>query len=276
MQPDDFAFALQCVRHENWLSETREVFEAFYGHDPRGCFIAEENHQRVGMCIATAYGTAGFLGELIVVPERRGCGLGRQLMEHALDYLHRRGCRSIYLDGDRLAVPLYERLGFRTVCTSLRFVGTVSGQPSESVREMKLSDLAAVTWIDQAAFGADRSFFLKYRFERFPRLCQTLVCDNGIAGFIMGQPGHGVVTVGPWLVSDGSERTADLLIGLARESGALKLRIGVLETNPEAVALLRSLGSFEQTEPARRMVLGPDGNLGASAGLLAIGSAAKG
>jgi len=273
---DDLDFCVACVTREGWLSETRAVFEGFLAYDPRGCFVAEDNGQRIGMIVAAAYDTCGFLGELIVIPERRKQGIGRQLMEHAIGYLQARGCRSMYLDGDTPAVPLYERLGFRVVCRSLRFLGTLQGETSEGVRMMTPTDLETVCAIDRSAFGADRSFFIKRRLKLFPQLCLIQTGENQITGFIMGQPGNGVVAVGPWFVGDGLTDPRGLLHMLAHHCGGQKLRMGVLESNAPAAALMRSLRTFEETESSWRMVLGPDIGPGGSPRLYAVGTPAKG
>ncbi|MCX6833915.1 MAG: GNAT family N-acetyltransferase [candidate division Zixibacteria bacterium] len=274
-QTSDLDFFVDCVTREGWLGGTRAEFEAFLTHDPQGCFVAEEGGDRIGMIVATAYDTCGFLGALIVQPDRRGRGIGRQLMEHAIGYLRQRGIRSIYLDGDTLAVPLYERLGFHVVCKSLRFLGQIDPVERTNVRPMTADDLVTILALDCAAFGADRSFFLKRPLDTFPQLCY--VWDKGsIRGYIMGQPGHGVVTVGPWYVQDKSADPLSLLRAVADTASPVRLRVGVLERNVAATSLMRSLTTFAETESSWRMVLGPDIGLGVSPQLFAVGSPAKG
>lgn len=273
--PDDLDFFVDCVTREGWLGGTRAEFEAFYVHDPHGCFVAEEGGERIGMIVATAYDTCGFLGALIVRPERRGRGIGRQLMEHAIGCLRHKGTQSIYLDGDTPAVPLYERLGFHVACKSLRFLGQISPNQEPCVRPMTRDDLDTILPLDRAAFGADRSFFLRRHLNTVPQLCQ--VWDDGrIRGYIMGQPGHGVVTIGPWYVHDESVDPLSLLRALAHDVSQAKLRVGVLECNRAASSLMRSRSSFSETEPSWRMVLGPDIGLGTCPKLLAVGSPATG
>jgi GNAT superfamily N-acetyltransferase len=56
-----------------------------------------------------------YLGELYVVPDRRGQGLGRALMEEVLDVAREKGAGHIELntsDDDVAARALYEQLGF--------------------------------------------------------------------------------------------------------------------------------------------------------------------
>jgi ribosomal protein S18 acetylase RimI-like enzyme len=274
-QSKDLDFFVACVTREGWLSETRASFETFFAHDPEGCFVAEQGGEAIGMIVATPYNTCGFLGELIVLPEHRGRALGRQLMEHAIGYLQIKGIKSIYLDGDTPAVPLYERIGFRVVCKSLRFLGRIEPAPDDSVRSMNSADLDTILQLDRAAFGADRSFFLRRRLETFPNLCHV-IDDGGIVGYVMGQPGHGVVTVGPWYVRDDLVDPLSLLRAIALNAPEAKLRVGVLESSEYPVSLMRSMHSFTETEPSWRMVLGPDIGLGASERLYAVGSPATG
>jgi ribosomal protein S18 acetylase RimI-like enzyme len=272
----DLDFCVENVTREGWLSETRETFEMFLAHDPSGCFVAEEPSGPIGICVATAYETSGFLGELIVAPDRRGHGVGRQLMDHAIAYLRGRGCVSIYLDGDLPAIPLYERLGFRTLCDSLRFVGRIEAETGDRIRRLTASDLPTISALDQQAFGADRSFFIHSRFDKHPELARVCERNGEIVGYIMAQTGHGVISAGPWVADDSACNPLDLLHDLSCHTGDSKLRIGVLDTNRDAVSRLRAIDTLEETIPCRRMVLGPECNLGCSNRLYALASAAIG
>jgi len=276
MQPSDLDFAAACTAGEGWISETRQVFDGFYAHDANGCFIAQAGDAHVGICVATCYGTAGFIGELIVVPEMRHRGIGRQLMEHATDYLQRRGAQGIYLDGVVAAVPLYERLGFRKICRSLRFSGTLPGRTHSTIRPMHHDDLDAVGQLDRTAFGADRRFFLEQRARQHPELCKVLVQDGDIHGFVLGRCSEGLVSAGPWVVKTDADHPERLLESLASEAGDRTLSLGVLETNKPAAAIIRSLGFSERADPPWRMVHGAAGQLGAGPMCYAIGSPAKG
>jgi GNAT superfamily N-acetyltransferase len=79
-------------------------------------WIAEEGERVVGsIAMVDAEPDVGQLRWFLVVPEARGTGLGKRLLDAALSYAHERGFRRLYLwtfaglDG---ALRLYERAGF--------------------------------------------------------------------------------------------------------------------------------------------------------------------
>jgi len=276
MLENDLDFVLKCVADEGWLGETLYSFQSFRKYDAKGCLIAEEEGQRIGICVAVSYGKCGFLGELIIVKNKRNCGFGGRLLDAGIHHLKKLGGRSIYLDGVTPAVPLYKRFGFKHLCKSLRFIGRIQSKTYSHVRPMIVSDLDVLASIDLESFGADRKHYLASRLMHYPKLCKTITVNNEVAGYIMGLFGKGVVSIGPWLVSENVERPLDLLESLAMETGDYKLRIGILESNEKAACALRSFDGLIETEPSWRMVLGEDAGLGDSKRLFAIGSAAKG
>ena len=277
MQPGDLDFAASCTAAEGWHTQTRAEFESFYAHDPQGCLSAEQKGTPIGICIGTSYDGYGFVGELIVVPKARRQGVGRRLLNTAIEHLQQRGAQGIYLDAVLAAVPLYERMGFRKLCRSLRFSGTIEGRASAHVRTMRPADLDAVCALDRRVFGADRRIFLERRFARFPTMCPVIAQGaEQIAGFVLAVRVDDLVAVGPWVVRPEVERPADLLESLAWTAPGCTLGLGVLETNAVAVQTIRALGFAERAAPPWRMVLGPADDLGASLLAYAIGSPAKG
>jgi len=278
MTAEDLPQAAEFTAAEGWSSETLTTFESFFAHDPSGCLIAEVEGRPTGICIATGYRRTGFVGELIIRPERRNRGEGRRLLEHAIELLQQRGLNEIYLDGVVQAVPLYQRMGFIKICRSLRFAGDlIGGSPDPAVRQMTADDLPAVTRLDHEAFGDDRSFFLSWFLRRSPELC--LVLDSGqgpLWGFILGRYGDGSLAAGPWVVRPGTPGPERLLTGLAAAGQCHTVGLGVLETSTAAVATVEALGLRRHPDPPWRMVLGQQNCLGGSELSWAVGSAAKG
>ncbi len=240
MTSADLPFAAECTRREGWVSEGRDLFEGFLANDPEGCVIAEAAGAAIGMCVATSYGPWGFVGELIVLPEHRGRGLGRHLLDHAVTGLRARGARCVLLDGVPQAVSLYERAGFRRICRSLRFVGRpaartkpeprpdrrrpVRAEPgprrAARWRPMRAEDLDEVAALDRTVFGGDRRFFLERRFHAAPHLCRVLQADNRLGGYAVTRTYEGGMMVGPWVQDRRLEAGANVVVELARVVGA--------------------------------------------------------
>ncbi|MBN1147115.1 MAG: GNAT family N-acetyltransferase [Anaerolineales bacterium] len=276
MQPAELDFAASLTALEGWRGETRQVFDGFFEHDPDGCFIAESDARKIGICVATPYQGFGFIGELIVVEEQRGRGIGRQLLERAIAYLRERRAAAIFLDGMLKAVPLYERIGFRKVCRSWRISGNIPGIAHPSVRPMRADDLGAVATLDRVAFGADRNFFLERRLALHPHLCLVLEGKNEVQGFIMGRRVGERLLAGPWVAAPSTPRPNALLESLASQAGQASLSIGVLGSNPAALAEAESYELAASPASPWRMALGEPALPGEPGLIYAIGSPAKG
>ena len=67
----------------------------------------------------------GHITQICVAPDRRGAGLGYELLRRSLVALHEAGCRLATLtvtSANREAVALYERMGFEVVKRFRAFV----------------------------------------------------------------------------------------------------------------------------------------------------------
>ncbi len=276
MQTGDIDFAVELAAAEGWQSENHDVFRAFLYHDPKGCFIAEIKGRPAGLSIATSYQKTGYFGELIVLPEHRGKGIGGALLRAAMTYLQERGMTSIVLDAVPEAVSLYERHGFKKVCASLRFYGRLEGAEDSRVRAMRKWDLAPVCELDRQYFGEDREFFLKWISFLGPDFAKVLSLDDQIVGFITGRYSVNGIRIGPWITPPDLENPGALLLSLATEVLHDPLYLGVLETNRKAVKLCRSLGLELKDIPPVHMVWGENTGLGQSPYCFTIGSPAKG
>ena len=55
------------------------------------------------------------LGRVVVLPEYRGRGLGRRVVEEAERWIGELGYRDVVIDSRTVAVPFYEKLGYAAV-----------------------------------------------------------------------------------------------------------------------------------------------------------------
>jgi len=275
MRAEDIEFAASLTHQAGWASESLDVFAAFLDHDASGCFVAEAGAERAGICVATKFLHNGFIGELVVGKSMRLLGIGQLLFQKALDHLLAAGAENIYLDGDLNAVSYYEKMGFRKVCRSLRFRGKFKGKKHSHVRLLRSEEIDPLCRLDRELFGDDRGFFLRRRAEKYPRLCLVAERQGRIQGWIMSRPGDGVMAVGPWAALAPAD-APPLLEHLASEHGSEYFRLGVLERNTEATALLRSWPGLQEGIHSWFMVRGAAERLGNHPALFAIGSGAKG
>ncbi|MBW2413787.1 MAG: GNAT family acetyltransferase [Deltaproteobacteria bacterium] len=79
-------------------------------------FVAERDGRIVGSVMAGYEGHRGQINYLAVLPDLRGSGLGRQLMDHAEAVLREIGAPKINLQvrgANREVIAFYEALGYR-------------------------------------------------------------------------------------------------------------------------------------------------------------------
>lgn len=268
MSQGDLDFAVTLTNAEGW-SSTKRDFEELLEWDPHSCFIGEIESEPIGMVCTVSYEMFGFIGNLIVLESCRGRQCGKILMEYGISYLSTRGAKSILIDAVPKALTLYERLGFRKICKSLRLEGTISGKASEHVRDMKVEDLTQISDMDAGLFGGKRNHFLKMRFSAHPEYCKVLATDTGVQGYIMGSTTVNSVRIGPWVMKELDTSAENLLLGLGTDVTGEVLKIGVLERNKRALDLLYKYG-FKERSFSWRMIYGEDSEATLSNNLYAI------
>ena len=86
---------------------TRYIVLLDYGYPVATCRFYEIGAGRVA------------LGRVVVLPEYRGRGLGRTVVEEAERWLRELGFREVVIDSRTVAVPFYEKLGYVSVDGSM-------------------------------------------------------------------------------------------------------------------------------------------------------------
>ena len=109
-------------------SDIRRNNEAYYRHHladgtHTACFAIDGETGRIVGCGGICYqrempspdnltGTNGYLMNIYALPELRGEGIGRQIVEFLIDDAKRRGTEKIYLESSGMAKRLYHEIGF--------------------------------------------------------------------------------------------------------------------------------------------------------------------
>ena len=86
MEARDIAAGVRLVEAANWNQTARE-WELFLEFSPKGCFVAETAGEVVGTVTTLNYGPFAWISMVLVDPGQRGKGIGRGLMQAALECL---------------------------------------------------------------------------------------------------------------------------------------------------------------------------------------------
>jgi GNAT superfamily N-acetyltransferase len=255
MDNDDKDFFMYLMEKVNW-GMTSIDFNRLLKFSPSGCFIAEKEGENVGMVTTTNYGKIGWIGNLIVIPELRGNGIGSNLMKHAIEYLVSKEASSIKLDSVPQAVSLYSRLGFKEEYLSLRYTCHVTKKTDLTNSLMLRKDFEQVASLDKKIFKVNRRHILEYFFELYPELCFTTWHKSNLVGYIMAKQTKNLVKIGPWIVLSRHKKKAEkLLLSLLSNCLGRKVWVGVPERNKNCVKILQKNG-FKSHPSSVRMCYG--------------------
>ena len=250
---EDIPFALEQTSREGWFT-CAGAFESYLDHDPNGNFIGWMNGDRAGMITTTRYVTSAWIGNLIVPPKLRSRGVGRRLMQHALDHLQSAGMRTIRLDGDPPGLALYRSLGFVDECESLRFrFKSRDSSAVSGVEPLAPAHMKHVLEFDASRFGDDRARLLEMLYLR-GKSAFIAWRDSAVSGYVFTEETGLGLRIAPCVATD-TETAKRLLQAVSSRAGSQMVTLGILEANRAGRKLLDSLG-FRPMPSCRRMVLG--------------------
>jgi ribosomal protein S18 acetylase RimI-like enzyme len=249
MTADDIPSGMHLKESAGW-NQTAQDWANILALEPEGCWVYELEGSIVGSTTAVTHGQdLAWIGMVLVMPEYRGKGIARALMEHALRYLVERGVQCVKLDATDMGRPLYERLGFVEETLIERWAGKFGDTERESGdAPSALVDVADIVGLDRAAFGADRSELLKRLIQVFPENAFSMP-----GGYLMGRPGARDYFLGP-CVADEPERARRLIAHFLSQRVGTRVFWDLLPANEAAVELARSFG-FEPQRKLARMAL---------------------
>ncbi|EJZ18726.1 GNAT family N-acetyltransferase, partial [Rhizobium sp. Pop5] len=123
--------------------------------------VAIEGGRVVGTVLTTIYEADCAAINMVIVDEAmRGRGLGRKLMDAALEIAGRRPLRLVATEQ---GLPLYEKLGFQPTGAIRQHQGVAGEIAALPGTEAAIAgDMGAIIQLDRRAFGADRKRLLAY------------------------------------------------------------------------------------------------------------------
>jgi len=258
MTRQDIPDAMRLKELAGW-NQTPTDWERFLSANPEGCFKAEVDGRLVGTVTTIIYeNRLAWIGMVLVDPQFRGRGVGRALLERAIDHLDARKIPCIKLDATPQGKPLYEKLGFVTEYDIERWA--VKKQPPLALPRTKSAPLEDVLKLDREVFGADRGALLRSISDSAPELVQTLTTPTEVSGYAFGRHGALADSLGPWVARDELAATMLLDSFLSRSSGELAF-VDCMKSNPWVTRLVETRG-FEFGRPLTRMFRGDNAHPG--------------
>jgi ribosomal protein S18 acetylase RimI-like enzyme len=276
LEERDIDAAIALTDLEGW-GYTPSDFRRLLHLSPDGCFAAEIEAHVVGVLTTTTYDGLAFLGAVIVSPELRGKGVGKQMMEAALAHLRQGGVKTVRLNAYLNAVRFYERLGFHGEYEVIRWHGAAAkGGRTREVRRVRPEDIPALVRFDVRYFGADRQLLLERLVEEFPRTFLVAEREGRPSGFIVGSVSDRSCEIGPWVVEPGSRDVAEQLFqSLVHIAAASQVAFSGPSPNADLVEFVREHG-FAEVFRALRMWYGANDFAGEPRGIWAAGGLEKG
>lgn len=246
MTRDDIDPVSAAILADDW-GDRRSWFTFAVAHPGCRVIVAEADGAVVGTGVTTINGNAAWIGTIWVATAARGRGLGRALTEATIEAAESAGCRTLILVATDAGRPLYERLGFtiRSWYRTMEAPGRgrddgPSAGAATLIRPYRASDLDALSRLDAAATGEDRSHLLGALAT--PASARVAVgADDGPQGFLVRAPWGGGATIAP------DPDLAMAILEARRDAypADRKVRAGVLDRNERGLARLEAAGWTE-------------------------------
>jgi predicted N-acetyltransferase YhbS len=140
----------------------RNELELYTKVQPDGWYVIEEDNRIVAVGGCIVYGSFSWIGLVGTHPAVRGRGLATRLSEHFVKWSYTKGCRTVALDASKLGRPIYERLGFQPLGTTVRLARMpIQERPDTTVSPVTSATRNQVFAFDAEIFGGDRSTLLE-------------------------------------------------------------------------------------------------------------------
>lgn len=252
---EDLAAADQLRADLGWNQSILD-WQRLLALSPEGCFVAEQNARVVGTCTTVTYGnTLAWIGMMMVHPASRGQGIGKALLQRAVDQLRQCGVRCIKLDATPMGQPLYSRIGFVPEWTLTRWEhrgSPLGAEPAQdSIHPPAEKHWPAILALDTQVCGVYRGPLLQSLAADSQRV---LIYESGgsIMGFGMLRGGARADYLGPMVTRPGiGEQLARCLLSGHDDQPVFW---DIPDLNRPAADLARQLG-FKFHRPLTRMYL---------------------
>jgi GNAT superfamily N-acetyltransferase len=242
LRREDRADLMRLKESAGW-NQTAEDWERLLKLEPEGCFGLERDGVLVASATALTYGQdLAWIGMVLTLPEHRGHGYARRLMERAMAFAESRGVARVGLDATDMGFELYRRFSFAPVSIVERWERPgLDG----AVAPAAVAEWAPDPALDRTAFGTDRS-----------RLLENLAREGAASvpgeGYAMGRAGSQAAHFGP-CVARSADAARQLLAWFLARHPEQTSYWDIPADNQAAVALAEANG-FQRVRQLTRML----------------------
>ena len=275
MTAADVPFGMKLKDLAGW-NQLESDWHRFLQLEPDGCFVARLDGEEAGTVTTIDFERKfGWVGMVLVLPEKRRRGVGTALLKHAIHYLQEAGVQTVKLDATPMGKKVYDLLDFQDEYLIERRQGVGTAGTACECGRLDGPSITEAIQFDTPIFGADRGPVLRKLAAENPGRSFLHRDQDGIVdGYAIARPGRNAFQIGPWVAA--SAEAGDVLFRALL--GALEgetVFLDVVMLNQHAVELTRRYG-FETQRPLIRMCLGPNGFPGRPAQVYAASGPEKG
>jgi GNAT superfamily N-acetyltransferase len=201
MAPADVPLGIRLKEQAGW-NQTEADWHRFLDLEPDGCFVAELDDVPVATTTTCVFGGIGWIAMVLVDVRVRGRGIGSALMRHALEYLDERAVLTARLDATPMGQTVYERLGFVSDYSLVRYEGVLPArEPPAEVEPVRPEDMDWICELDRSVTDTHRSKLLTRLVEEGSERFRIVRRDEQCLGFLALRPGAVAFQVGPCIAS---------------------------------------------------------------------------
>ncbi len=253
---------LQCQQLKQTIGWNQRLsdWRRFLSLNPSGCFVAVSAERIVGTVCTVAYQQCGWVAMVIVDPNYRRLGVGRELLQRGINHLSERGL-TVKLDATPQGKLLYDTLGFKDEYTGARFACdslNLDGPSGDACQ--RITAINEIEDLDRRIFGDDRSHVLQSYLDVHPDYAICIKDGGQLVGYLFAREGQNAFHIGPW-VGVNKEAASRLLLQCLTERKPKSVFIDIVAPNPHSKEMLLHLG-FREQRPFIRMYHGTNQNPG--------------
>ena len=237
-------------------NQTEVDWQMLYYAGDGGCFCVVAGDMIIGTVTTVTYSEKiSWIGMVLVDPEYRRQGIGRMLVNAAVDSCRSKGY-NIFLDATPLGRQMYDQLGFTEIHMVYRLCYDLKNNQALNIKDCQpLTNVmqTEVLKFDEKVFGAQRKNVFPVLWANHFHLAYCSILDGELAGFCLGREGRQFTQIGPVQAVNGTIARQLVLTGLAnsRMPGVI---LDVPDHNQAWLNWLKSIG-FSVLRPFVRMGL---------------------